>query len=286
LTGTTPQIAVGLIVDDGGRLLLQLRDDRPGIANPGRWGLFGGHLEPGEQRDAAFLRELHEELGWRPRHFEHYVSHQVDAGGFRGTSHVYAAHLDVALDALFQAEGQRMAPFAPDALPSPLAAGLEPLIEGFVASDAYRRVRRTWKVLSTAALLVDRQGRFLLQHRDDKPEIENPGRWGTFGGEMEPCETPDAAFLREIEEELGWRPSRFALVRSFPYDARAGRTLIYLYAALVDVPQDQLVLGEGQGFGFFPPDALPQQIVPGLDALIREFAATGACRDLVRQPAD
>ena len=42
------------------RWLLQLRDDIDGIAAPGCWGLFGGHLEPGESPETALRRELEE----------------------------------------------------------------------------------------------------------------------------------------------------------------------------------------------------------------------------------
>ena len=42
--------------------LLQLRDDIPGIVHPGTWGLFGGHLDPGETPEQAAIRELQEEL--------------------------------------------------------------------------------------------------------------------------------------------------------------------------------------------------------------------------------
>lgn len=47
-----------------GRWLLQLRDDIEGIVHPGCWGLFGGHLDPGERPEQAILRELGEEIGW------------------------------------------------------------------------------------------------------------------------------------------------------------------------------------------------------------------------------
>ena len=108
-------------------------------------------------------------------------------------------------------------------------------------------------------MLVDRRGRFLLQHRDDKPEIVNPGLWGSFGGEIEPYETPEAGFLRELEEELGWRPTVYEMYGAAPYTAQTGlmsdrpnSQLIYVYAAAVDVPFRQLVLHEGQGMVVLP----------------------------------
>ncbi len=54
---------VGLIAhDDQGRLLMQLRDDYENIPSPGRWALFGGHVDEGEEIYTAILREIKEEL--------------------------------------------------------------------------------------------------------------------------------------------------------------------------------------------------------------------------------
>ena len=41
-----------------GRWLMQLRDEIPGIVAPGCWGLFGGHLDPGETPEQAQKRGL------------------------------------------------------------------------------------------------------------------------------------------------------------------------------------------------------------------------------------
>ena len=49
--------------DGEGRVLLQLRDDRPGIAAPGKWSFFGGAVEPGETLEEAARREFREETG-------------------------------------------------------------------------------------------------------------------------------------------------------------------------------------------------------------------------------
>jgi len=57
-------IAAAVIVAEDGRYLLQLRDDKPGIAVPGHWALFGGGIEPGESAATAVIRELQEELGF------------------------------------------------------------------------------------------------------------------------------------------------------------------------------------------------------------------------------
>lgn len=289
------QVSVGLIVADDGRLLLQHRDDRPDVSGAGLWGFFGGHLEPGERPADAFLREMHEELGWRPRHFEHHLTADApplpgDRGyGLGVVSHVFAAHLDTPLEALTLNEGQALALFAPDGLPSAIVPGLVPVIDEFARSRAYGRVRRPWDIISTTGLIVDADGRFLLQHRDDKPDIVNPGMWGSFGGRVEPHETdqpetPHDGFMRELREELCWQPRSIALYDGFPYrsldDGDPRRQLIYVYASPLDVPLDRLRLCEGQGMGAFAPDALPPATVPALRTLIERFAREPLYREM------
>jgi 8-oxo-dGTP pyrophosphatase MutT (NUDIX family) len=54
---------VGAIISVSNRgYLFQLRDDKPNIVMPNRWGLFGGHVEEGETTEAAVIREVKEEL--------------------------------------------------------------------------------------------------------------------------------------------------------------------------------------------------------------------------------
>ena len=291
------EVAVGLIVADDGRLLMQHRDDKPGLNGAGLWGEFGGHVDPGETLTDAFLREIDEELGWRPSHLEHYRSVDIEyKAGQRGytkdvafRSHLFAAHLDVPLDQLTLGEGQAMGLHAADALPEAIIPGLPPIIRAFAASDAYKRVKHAWDMISTTGLLVDAHGRFLLQLRDEKPDILHPGLWGSFGGRVEPYETPDDGFLRELREELQWRPSQHELYMSAPLrtlSADDGRSqLIYIYAAPVDVDLSTMTLGEGQAFDVFAPDALPSNTVPPLRGLIERFAATDAYSALMRAAA-
>jgi 8-oxo-dGTP diphosphatase len=58
------EIAPTVIFDDVGRLLLQQRDDIPGILYPGAIGLFGCHREGEETFLACAVREIHEELSF------------------------------------------------------------------------------------------------------------------------------------------------------------------------------------------------------------------------------
>ena len=61
--------------------------------------------------------------------------------------------------------------------------------------------------ISVALAMLHRDGRWLLQLRDDIDSIIYPGHWGLFGGHVEPGESPADAVQRELEEEISWVPS-------------------------------------------------------------------------------
>ena len=56
-------------------------------------------------------------------------------------------------------------------------------------------------VLVVAAALVDSDGRVLIAQRPEGKQLA--GQWEFPGGKVEPGETPEAALIRELDEELG-----------------------------------------------------------------------------------
>ena len=86
-------------------------------------------------------------------------------------------------------------------------------------------------LLVVAAALIDSGGRVLLQQR--APYRSMPGLWEFPGGKVEPGETPEAALVRELEEELGVAVDAAALAPlAFASEALGDRhLLLLLYAA-------------------------------------------------------
>ena len=93
-------------------------------------------------------------------------------------------------------------------------------------------------LLVVAVALIDADGRVLLQQRP--PGKAMADLWEFPGGKIEPGETPEAALIRELEEELGicthascLAPATFA---SEPLDDRHLLLLLYVCGKWEGVP--------------------------------------------------
>jgi 8-oxo-dGTP diphosphatase len=101
----TPKEVAIAILHRGDRVLFQLRDLKPDIVYPGHWGLFGGHLEPGESPEEAVIRELQEEIGFHACDLKPYG--QVSDP--QAVRHFFWGTLTVSLEQLTLNEGFDMA---------------------------------------------------------------------------------------------------------------------------------------------------------------------------------
>lgn len=111
-----------------------------------------------------------------------------------------------------------------------------------------------------AVMLVDADGRLLLQHRDAAAPV-SPSQWTMPGGGVEPGESPEEAAHRELLEETGLRvEGPLALFWSgirpssrTPDDPTVA-TQWHVYCASTTARQEDVVLGEGQAMVFTPPE--------------------------------
>lgn len=98
-------------------------------------------------------------------------------------------------------------------------------------------------------ILRNKEGKFLLQHRDDKEGIACRDMWGLFGGAVDEGEAPEETVVREVMEELCFDISgkvKFVEKINIP-----GVADVYIYEYLGTVEIDELEQKEGQGMRFF-----------------------------------
>lgn len=125
----------------------------------------------------------------------------------------------------------------------------------------------TWQAV-VALALSDRNGNWLMQRRPEHKH--HGGLWEFPGGKVEPGETPRAALVREIAEELGITIDHAGLTpAAFADDGLPGTPVILLYTA------DSWAGGapcamEGGAVGWFTPGEIARLACPPLDRNLRE----------------
>jgi 8-oxo-dGTP diphosphatase len=100
-----------------------------------------------------------------------------------------------------------------------------------------------------SAILLDPDGRLLLQLRDNVPHIRDPGKIGLFGGGREGNESFLECVVREVHEEIGYYlpPERFQPItcwtgpdHAFPDSTFHGEVFLAR-----NVPVESLIVSEG-----------------------------------------
>ena len=119
-------------------------------------------------------------------------------------------------------------------------------------------------VLVSAVALIDRDGRVLLAQRPEGKAMA--GLWEFPGGKVEPGETPEAALIRELHEELGIETWQSCLVpltfASHSYDSF--HLLMPLYVCRVW--EGTVEAREGQELKWVRPVRLGDYDMPPADA--------------------
>ena len=138
--------------------------------------------------------------------------------------------------------------------------------------------------ISVALAMLQRDGRWLLQLRDDIDTIIYPGHWGLFGGHLEPSETPVQALMRELQEEIDWAPEP---APELWFSHNNGTRIVHVFRGQLDRPLEQLQLLEGQDIKLVSLDELrrgqvwsdhgqeTRPIAPGLQIVIERLISDG-----------
>jgi 8-oxo-dGTP pyrophosphatase MutT (NUDIX family) len=143
---TAPHLFAGVIlVDRRGWVLLQERDEHPAI-DPEKWGLVGGHLDPGEKFEPAAYRELAEETEvvlapggltfWR----EFAVNHR-EAYGTIDRMQVFVAQTELTDADIVCHEGRQIVFVDPETVVGlPLTMAAADIMPAFLGSADYREL--------------------------------------------------------------------------------------------------------------------------------------------------
>ncbi|MET8687088.1 NUDIX domain-containing protein [Streptomyces sp. NPDC004732] len=112
----------------------------------------------------------------------------------------------------------------------------------------HTRIAIDWPVVpSTAALLTNDDGRYLLHLRSANKPIWRPGQWALLGGNTEKGESCEAAIARELHEEIGLAvPDLTGFVTLDTLDARgAFMNRVRVYHGTLNTPAHEINLREG-----------------------------------------
>ena len=128
-------------------------------------------------------------------------------------------------------------------------------------------------ILVSAVALIDPDGRILLTQRP--PGKSMAGLWEFPGGKVEPNETPEAALIRELHEELGIDTWKSCLAPLF-FASHSYPDFHLLMPLFACRRWDGIATGrEGQALAWVRPDKLRDYPMPPADvplvALLRDW---------------
>jgi len=105
------------------------------------------------------------------------------------------------------------------------------------------------KKQAAGIILYNNKGEFLLQLRDNNPNIPNPNKWSIFGGMMEEGETPEEAIKRELKEEISYDLKEFKFWRILDWEWFTAHT----FEGKINFPISKIrkQLTEGQDAKYF-----------------------------------
>jgi len=128
-----------------------------------------------------------------------------------------------------------------------------------------------------AAIWLLRQGgAALLQHRDDKPGLQDAGMWVPPGGHAEPYETMTDCAQRELREETEYDTDSLHFLMSCERTSENGITSQRSYFWCLYDEIQSIVCHEGQALAFIQRSAAPDYPMPSHLLQIWDMAAAAS----------
>ncbi len=136
-------------------------------------------------------------------------------------------------------------------LPAPIHRALLPI--AFRVRHRWRLLRGT-RLRGCAVIITNPAGEVLLLRHSYGPDV-----WALPGGGIDAGETPEAAAIREVSEELGLTLDTVVALDMVEEEISRSPHTAYVFTSLVDQPPrpDGREIIEAR---FFSPDALPQPL--------------------------
>lgn len=117
-----------IFVNPQNKVLLFLRDDKPGLPYRNMWDVLGGHVEPDETPEETIVREMKEEIGIDLQDFE-FLCRKKFKDRIEFT---YWKEVDFKIEDINLMEGQRLQWFTrEEAAQTKLAYGFNEIVEEF-----------------------------------------------------------------------------------------------------------------------------------------------------------
>jgi glycerophosphoryl diester phosphodiesterase len=184
---------------------------------------------------------------WMNDHLYEQIVTETAAGGMFDVVHIPARHLPRVDVKRLQGRGLIVQTANPET-DEDLAYAVDCGVDVICTDDPGAAIRYLEPMRSAMLLIVTKDGRLLLHHRDNRPEVVHPGCWAGFGGAVEDDETIEEALRREVQEEIGIE-FRAPILLTETVDVEGDGRLVSLFYVVADVDPGQIHLHEGAGLG-------------------------------------
>ncbi|MFA6215715.1 MAG: radical SAM protein [Patescibacteria group bacterium] len=181
-----------IIYDDQNRVLLQLRDNKPGILFPDHYSFFGGVIEAGETSIQALKREIKEELGVELEPYNFFKTFYYEFNNDVHEINIFICHLNINPEQIRLGEGAGWNFFSKDELEKVnLGFNTREVLAEFFASRNDKMIN--YKIRQ------EKEGGYLFERKTGLAKKISQDLWPNF---MEAVVAKNMSEIKNFEEAL------------------------------------------------------------------------------------